>query len=30
MTAKFGKTFEDVSKLFDHAAYNGSNYLNGH
>ena len=27
---KFGKKFEDVSKLFDHAAHNGSNYLNGH
>ncbi len=26
----FGKKFEDVSKLFDHAAHNGSNYLNGH
>lgn len=26
MAAKFG----DVSKLFDHAAHNGSNYLNGH
>lgn len=22
--------FEDVSKLFDHAAHNGTNYLNGH
>ena len=30
MAAKFGKKFEDVSKLFDHAAHNGSNYLNGH
>lgn len=30
MVAKFGKKFEDVSKLFDHAAHNGSNYLNGH
>ena len=30
MIAKFGKKFEDVSKLFDHAAHNGSNYLNGH
>ncbi len=28
--AKSGKEFEDVSKLFDHAAHNGSNYLNGH
>ncbi len=27
---KFGKKFEDVSKLFDHAAHNGSGYLNGH
>ncbi|WP_456320044.1 IS701 family transposase, partial [Petralouisia muris] len=27
---KFGKKFEDASKLFDHAAHNGSNYLNGH
>ena len=30
MVPKFGKNFEDVSKLFDHAAHNGSNYLNGH
>lgn len=30
MVSKFGKRFEDVSKLFDHAAHNGSNYLNGH
>ena len=30
MSPKFGKNFEDVSKLFDHAAHNGSNYLNGH
>ncbi len=30
LAAKFGKKFEDVSKLFDHAAHNGSNYLNGH
>ena len=30
MIAKFGKKFENVSKLFDHAAHNGSNYLNGH
>lgn len=30
MAAKFGKMFENVSKLFDHAAHNGSNYLNGH
>ena len=30
LAAKFGTKFEDVSKLFDHAAHNGSNYLNGH
>lgn len=30
MISKFGKKFEDVSILFDHAAHNGSNYLNGH
>ena len=30
LVAKSGKKFEDVSKLFDHAAHNGSNYLNGH
>lgn len=30
MVPKFGRKFEDVSKLFDHAAYNGSNYLIGH
>lgn len=30
MVSKFGKQFENVSKLFDHAAHNGSNYLNGH
>lgn len=30
MVPKFGKKFEDVSKLFDHAAHNGSGYLNGH
>ena len=30
MVPKYGKTFEDVSVLFDHAAHNGSNYLNGH
>lgn len=28
--AKFGQKFEDVSKIFDHAAHTGSNYLNGH
>lgn len=27
---KAGKKFEHVSKLFDHAAHNGSNFLNGH
>ncbi len=30
MVPKSGKKFDDVSKLFDHAAHNGSNYLNGH
>ena len=30
MSPKFGKKFENVSNLFDHAAHNGSNYLNGH
>ena len=30
MVAKTGTRFENVSKLFDHAAHNGSNYLNGH
>ena len=30
MVAKAGTRFENVSKLFDHAAHNGSNYLNGH
>lgn len=30
MIAKFGKKFEDVSTLFDHAAHGGANYLNGH
>ena len=30
MVAKSGKKFENVSTLFDHAAHNGSNYLNGH
>lgn len=30
MVSKFGRKFEEVSKLFDHAAHNGSNYLNGH
>ncbi len=27
---KFGEKFEHRSKLFDHAAHHGSNYLNGH
>ena len=27
---KFGKKFEHSSTLFDHAAHNGSNFLNGH
>lgn len=30
MVSKFGKKIEDISKLFDHTAHNGSNYLNGH
>ena len=30
MVTKFGTKFENVSKLFDHSANNGSNYLNGH
>lgn len=30
MVSKFGTRFENVSKMFDHAAHNGSNYLNGH
>ena len=30
MVSKFGKKFEDVSKVLDHAAHNGSNFLNGH
>lgn len=30
MVEKFGKKFELCSKLFGHAAHNGSNYLNGH
>lgn len=30
MAAKSGTKFENVSKLFDHAVHNGSNYLNGH
>ena len=30
MVEKFGKKFSHASKLYDHAAHNGSNYLNGH
>ena len=30
MVTKFGKKFEDVSKLFDHAVHHGCAYLNGH
>ena len=30
MVAKAGTRFENILKLFDHAAHNGSNYLNGH
>ena len=30
MVPKSGKKFENASKLFDHAAHNGSNYLNRH
>lgn len=30
MVSKFGTKFEDVSKLFEHAAHNGSSYLNGY
>lgn len=30
MVSKFGLKFENVSRLFDHATHNGSNYLNGH
>ncbi len=30
MVEKSGKKFELCSKLYDHAAHNGSNYLNGH
>ena len=30
MIEKSGKRFELCSKLYDHAAHNGSNYLNGH
>ena len=27
---KYGTKFENVSKLFDHSAHNGANFLNGH
>lgn len=30
MVPKSGKKFEHVSRLFDHAAHNGSSYMNGH
>jgi len=30
MVEKYGIKFQACSKLFDHAAHNGSNYLNGH
>lgn len=30
MVEKYGVKFRACSKLFDHAAHNGSNYLNGH
>ena len=30
LTEKFGEKFECWGKLYDHAAHNGSNYLNGH
>ena len=30
MVPKSGKKFEHISKLYDHAAHNGSSYLNGH
>ena len=30
LVEKFGQAFAYLSKLFDHAAHNGSNYLNGH
>lgn len=30
MVEKKGEKFEFCSRLFDHAAHNGSNYLNGH
>ena len=30
MVEKFGRHFEAISKLFDHASHNGTNYLTGH
>ena len=30
MVEKYGKYFPAISKLFDHAAHNGTNYLTGH
>ena len=30
MAEKSGEKFEYCPKLFDHAAHNGSNYLDGH
>ena len=30
LTEKFGEKFEHWGKLYDHAAHNGSRYLNGH
>ena len=30
LTEKFGEKFAHWGKLYDHAAHNGSNYLNGH
>ena len=30
MVPKSGKSFEQVSILYDHAAHGGSSYLNGH
>lgn len=30
MIQKFGKKFDNVAKLFDHARHDGKNYINGH
>lgn len=30
MVPQFGRKLEEASKLFDHVAHSGSNYLNGH